>query len=1027
MKKALKITGITLASLIGLVLIVVGIAVAMVTSSGRLTQMVKHYAPQFVNCEMELDRANLTLFKTFPHVGVDIEHVALINPMEGSPSDTLANIDDLTVVVDIKKLLKEKKIEVSKCILEKAFVNIYTNPEGNSNLNVFNTKDDADTTNVPFDYLVDLEEIKLENSTLFYINDFSHLSIQVKGFDLNLNGKFQDNEINAKLNMKVDDFHLMNYAMPFALKNVNIGFNGGVKQLDQIEGVVTVCKPDIQLNPNAPSLNYDTLSISLPVLFSLKNLSGHYEKGEARFKDYCLYLDGDVEIAENGNLVFDFGVKSNTVAFESVLSYLPEELQKKLYPNGSQDMMDLAVDNAKVIINSSRIPHVLINIQANDLAVNVSSLPYPILDLNADVLLANDLTRETSNSLEVNNLIANLYHSHLEANGIVDDLSGGILLKLNAKGDVPFSDVKNFLPKTMALKGRTLFNLTTDFTVDNLMKTLEDYNLERLSAKADLKIKNLAFDMDTIHAAAPQLDVNLILPASSKQRGKTGAYVAIGSKALDARMGENINANLKNVDIRLFANNFNGGIDDIKLDATMKFGELGMVYDALVAALKQTHLTLMTTPKKDTKGLNARLTLDSGDVEASSGEGYGLSTHSLYVETSVQQNANKTGLLNQWNPDAKFTLGNAEVKIDGLDENIHISNINFLLNPDMLDFKKCTFRLGQSDLSLRGSVIGIKDWMENHNNTMKGDFRLTTDLLNVKEIVQLINGLNINKDPKPKKAKSDEISPFIVQTGIDLDIDVNTKKTVYGDIDFSDLSGTITMKDSSLILNELRFGNKAAKMQLSALYQSTNKDNLFFAMDFHLMDVQIKDMLHLIPYFDTLVPMLKTFDGQCEFNIDVETNLKSNYHPEISTIRAAADIKGKSLTVNDQFTFTKITNLLGVSTNGEYRVDTLDVQLTFSENKLNIWPSQIAIGKYNAIVDGFMTLYNIAEYHIAVTESPVPLPLGLKLWGPLDKLKFDFETSKYPNHYTPITRSERKQFHQDLRKLIADRLKRKRK
>ena len=931
------------------------------------------------------------------------------------------------MVVDIKKLLKEKKIEVSKCILEKAFVNIYTNPEGNSNLNVFNTKDDADTTNVPFDYLVDLEEIKLKNSTLFYTNDFSHLSIQVKGFDLNLNGKFQDNEINAKLNMKVDDFHLMNYAMPFALKNVNIGFNGGVKQLDQIEGVVTVCKPDIQLNPNAPSLNYDTLSISLPVLFSLKNLSGHYEKGEARFKDYCLYLDGDVEIAENGNLVFDFGVKSNTVAFESVLSYLPEELQKKLYPNGSQDMMDLVVDNAKVIINSSRIPHVLINIQANDLAVNVSSLPYPILDLNADVLLANDLTRETSNSLEVNNLIANLYHSHLEANGIVDDLSGGILLKLNAKGDVPFSDVKNFLPKTMALKGRTLFNLTTDFTVDNLMKTLEDYNLERLSAKADLKIKNLAFDMDTIHAAAPQLDVNLILPASSKQRGKTGAYVAIGSKALDAQMGENINANLKNVDICLFANNFNEGIEDIKLDATMKFGELGMVYDALVAALKQTHLTLMTTPKKDTKGLNARLTLDSGDVEASSGEGYGLSTHSLYVETSVQQNANKTGLLNQWNPDAKFTLGNAEVKIDGLDENIHISNINFLLNPDMLDFKKCTFRLGQSDLSLRGSVIGIKDWMENHNNTMKGDFRLTTDLLNVKEIVQLINGLNINKDPKPKKAKSDEISPFIVPTGIDLDIDVNTKKTVYGDIDFSDLSGTITMKDSSLILNELRFGNKAAKMQLSALYQSSNKDNLFFAMDFHLMDVQIKDMLHLIPYFDTLVPMLKTFDGQCEFNIDVETNLKSNYHPEISTIRAAADIKGKSLTVNDQFTFTKITNLLGVSTNGEYRVDTLDVQLTFSENKLNIWPSQIAIGKYNAIVDGFMTLYNIAEYHIAVTESPVPLPLGLKLWGPLDKLKFDFETSKYPNHYTPITRSERKQFHQDLRKLIADRLKRKRK
>ena len=93
MKKALKITGITLASIIGLVLIVVGVAVAMVTSSGRLTKMVRKYAPEFVTCEVQLGKADLTLFKTFPNIGVDIENVALINPMPGSPSDTLANID----------------------------------------------------------------------------------------------------------------------------------------------------------------------------------------------------------------------------------------------------------------------------------------------------------------------------------------------------------------------------------------------------------------------------------------------------------------------------------------------------------------------------------------------------------------------------------------------------------------------------------------------------------------------------------------------------------------------------------------------------------------------------------------------------------------------------------------------------------------------------------------------------------------------------------------------------------------------
>ena len=115
--------------------------------------------------------------------------------------------------------------------------------------------------------------------------------------------------------------------------------------------------------------------------------------------------------------------------------------------------------------------------------------------------------------------------------------------------------------------------------------------------------------------------------------------------------------------------------------------------------------------------------------------------------------------------------------------------------------------------------------------------------------------------------------------------------------------------------------------------------------------------------------------------------------------------------------------MLLVSIKGEYRVDTLDVQLAFSDNKLDLWPSQIAIGKYKAIVDGHMTLDKNTEFHLALTESPIPVHHGLKVSGPLDQLKFKLEASKYPNHFKPISRSERKQLHQNLRKKIADRLK----
>ena len=115
--------------------------------------------------------------------------------------------------------------------------------------------------------------------------------------------------------------------------------------------------------------------------------------------------------------------------------------------------------------------------------------------------------------------------------------------------------------------------------------------------------------------------------------------------------------------------------------------------------------------------------------------------------------------------------------------------------------------------------------------------------------------------------------------------------------------------------------------------------------------------------------------------------------------------------------------MLNVSTNGEYRVDSLDVQLTAFKDEIDLWPSQIAIGKYKVTVDGRMTLDKNGEYHLSVTQSPLPVRLGLKISGPFNKLEYKLEDCKYPNLYKPNKRSDTEQMYFELKKKIADRLK----
>ena len=1020
MKKILKITGIALISILGLLIVATSIIVAVFSSSGQLTKMVKKYVPEFITCEIQLDKADLTLFKTFPDVGVAIENVTLINPMAGSPSDTLADIGNLIVVVDAEKLMKEKEIVVKKCILEDAFVNLYVDSLGNRSYNVFSTNKNRNAED-PFDYQVDIEEVKLKNSTLLYADDRNGMTTQSKKLNLTLKGRMKNENINADLKLEADAMSLETQAVQLALRALNLKFKGKMAGWDKIDGTLKLATTSICLDLDESYLENDTLNLDLPLQLHLSERKLHLDPSQIGLNRYLFNLEGDAEITENKSVNLDAKLNTNTLVVEDVMTYLPEKVQQYLGSIAYSGKLSIVEAKVNGTCNDSIVPLISAKVLTDKARVNIPSLPYPFTEVNLDADLYLDLNTK-ANKVVVNDLKTKYNRSNLSAKGVVDDLLGAIGLNLKVIGDVPMTDLKGLLPENMMLNGRTILDLTTNFTVKQLLKSLEDCNLKRLSAKANLIVQDFSFDMDTIHVVTPALNAHLMLPAPVQEENKQGAYIAFNSNQILARWGSAINADLKDADVRFSIDSLKCGVEKLLLDAALDLSCLDVVYDTISVHFDKPVITFKTTPNSAAQGFKAHVSLDGRDMTATMGDGYMLNAKMLKVDGSMKRNKDKTDFLNQWNPDANIEMGNVVVKIDGLDGDIRIDNIDCLFDADKLDLKKSTLYVGHSDFSLQGNVVGIKDWLVDHKNLMKGELDVTSNVVNINEIIDLTSGWGTSSD-STTEGIDDGDSPFMVPEGVDFSFALNTKQAFYDNFDLNNLGGGMTVKDGTLILQEIGFTNKAAEMQLTAMYQSPRKNNLFLAIDFHLLNVKINDLLHMVPFIDTLVPMLKTFDGQAEFHIGAETNLKSNYAPKVSTLRAAADIEGKNLSVNDEFTFTKITDMLDISTDGEYRVDSLDVQLTAFKNEVDLWPSQIAIGKYKVTVDGRMTLDGNAEYHLSVTESPLPTRFGVSVSGPLNNLDYKFEKSKFPTLYKPKKRSDTEKMYIELKKRIADELK----
>jgi hypothetical protein len=193
-------------------------------------------------------------------------------------------------------------------------------------------------------------------------------------------------------------------------------------------------------------------------------------------------------------------------------------------------------------------------------------------------------------------------------------------------------------------------------------------------------------------------------------------------------------------------------------------------------------------------------------------------------------------------------------------------------------------------------------------------------------------------------------------------------------------------------------------------------------LDFHMMDVEIAELLKIIPDVDSIMPMLRSFSGKGEFHMAAETYLDSLYNLKPSTIRGAASIRGTDLVLMDGETFSEIAKTLKFSKKTFNKVDSLAAEFTIFKKEIDIYPFLIVMDKYKGVVAGRHNMDMSFDYHISVVQSPLPFKLGIDITGTLDDLKYRLAKCRYAELYRPAARGEVQNRQLELRRMIREAL-----
>ncbi len=1070
LKKALKITGISLGSLIGLVIILVLVVCWIVFSSSGLTKVAEKAIDKYSPARAKIDDVDLTLVGSYPFLGFRLNGLVVYDDMEASPYDTLAAIDAFTVTVDFKTLYKERKIILTNLFIDGVYANLFTAADGSSNLDVFGMsqeeEEEPEDDESSMDIYADLQKISIGDINASYKDLAAGIDAGINSLDINLKGLLNYDSLDAKAGIKLASVNA-------AIRNDSMNVGAYLK--------------DINLNAELSKYNDD---VTADVTLDLKETQAAMDDIKADLNNLKLVLSNVSTTLGSeglGDLMAAFRITASDLSYSSEgmmtqTGNIIMKADKALLAGDSANVSGFTFDSRDIslqledsvgTITKASIAKVLLGLEgalkldlsdvATGLTIDVNGTEYnqggddPINVITDELSLKADATIKDGDIALLAEFNTPSVSIEMDSDMYVPGWSFGFTLPLETDMDITRFNVKQganvridgqqiafnangTLGGQQTVAGRARINTPRDLDIDRLISMIPDAFKDMLqgidvhglvgldinvkgaladagpvldNATARISLRNLDASVnDSLNAASGKLTLEAAYPSRvAVDRHRQTADVIIKATDLDLSMidSTNINAAIEDLNLSASVAGLDEDIDKMNVLVDLSVGKLSGDMDTLAASLGNTAITLNMAPADGTIAMKADIGFDQ--LAATMGSALSATLGATKLQAMAQYDSTKTDILNQWNPQLKVLLKDGQV--DMLASPICLKTLDFDFSLGRFNINECRAEIDDSDIQLWGDIYNIGEFMDG-TGLLTGELSLESDHMNLNRLMALTGD---EEDQEAAQEAVQEIEegqdtistgPIMIPKGIDLTLYTNLSEVDFNDHTFNNVGGDISIKDGVMIMQELGFSSKAAEMQLTAIYRTPNVQDRFMELDFHLLDIEIDELIDIVPSVDSIMPMLKALSGKAQFHFAAQTYLEPDYvtygplYPQMFTLMSNAVIEGANLQVLDCEMFDEIKRKLLMSKDAKPVIDSLDVEIQVLDGKVDVYPTRIKMDRYEAILSG---RHNIdaglsCSYNISLVKCPLPIRLGVTISGPLE------EIAEFPVRHIKVGRAQ---------------------
>lgn len=952
-KKTLKISGITLGTVLLVLLVAIAFVINFIVTPKKLTPVVLDAANQTLNAHLDMESVELTFFSTFPQFGLKVKNGSLVskalNDSSWCKTDSLLSFKECVLTVNPIAYLTENRIVVHNLSLEEVAVYAYRNKTGKANWEVTRASVDtipADTASTDFNSEIDIRNIELKHANLVF--DDRNTDIYSRIDDANLKLRLSLTKGISTLGLKFDN------------KNILFWQQG-----------------ELLVNKIATSLRTDIMVDRQTAVWKLKDT-------ELDVNGIRLDVNGAFRrdtVAKTIGMDLEYGLHAPSM--ETVLRMIPKSYVKDTKVSAKGEVT--VSGRVRGVYGDKKLPAVSLKIGIKEASAQYKDLPYGIDEVTADFDAYVDLMRHQPSYLNLKIFHFKGAHTEVLADAKVDDLLDDPLITFHTKSTVDLDALAKTFPlqESVTITGK----LDADMGMKCRLSTLKKQDIGRmkLGGKLELKdfeLKDTAKDFDFLGNATFRFRDNETLQAQMDVR-----KLVLRSRFLSSdieRLVANVSSTNPQDTNRIVS--LQCDMEVSKLRASM--GDSIKLYSARAKAQAALGPQEVDVTKP---AIDFSLRADSLFFSAAG-------TRMAMNVAGIKMKADK---LNDslWMPKGIVGFNRLRFRTPEFGLPIRMSKTAVTVDGPKITLKNASVRIGRSNMTATGDMMGVYRAMTK-GEKLTAHLSLTSDLIDCN---QLINSLSFPEDTTEVLTDSvpSEMKLFVIPRNIDFELQTDLKKVIFEKMLFENVHGAVDIKNQAIHLEDLSMRALDADMKAVMVYKAGSPRGGYAGFDFKIRNINIAKLVDFVPALDTIVPMLRSFKGRVMFDVAADARLDSAMNIRIPTLRSAIHIKGDSLVLMDGETFAEISKMLMFKNKKENVFDSISVNVTVHDGNVTVYPFLVEIDRYKAAVGGEQGLDMNFNYHISILKSPLPFKAGVNISGNLDKMKFRIGKAKYKDAVTP--------------------------